>query len=386
MGLNILLISLDATLAKDGESVTSNAKIRHIEYARHLESLHIVVKTSKSIKRTTRKLKDNLFIYPTSSLSRYFFFYDAYQIAIEICKENKIDLIATQDPFITGLIGWLLKNKYHIPLNIHIAADMVDNQYFLNENFFNLFLNRLAKWLLRRADTIRVLSSKQKERLVRLGMPDTKIWHIPCFINFDLFLKNGGQDIRKQYLNNKFEQLVLYAGRLVKQKDLETLIKTILLVIRQYPKAVFLIIGQGPEERRIKDLVLNSKIKDNIFFLDSVSYEKYIEFLSACDLFISTSVYEGTPLVLLEAAASGKPIVSTAHTGAYDTIIDGQTGYIVGLREPELIAQKLVYLLNNPCIAEEMGRNARQFVLSGFEKDCIIEKYIKMWQNTSDNQ
>lgn len=384
MGLNILFIGLDSTLAMDEDNIVGNAKARHIEYAKHLESLHIVVKTSRSIKNNIRKPKDNLFIYPTSSLSRYLFPYDAYKIAAEICKENKIDLIATQDPFITGLIGWLLKKRFHIPLNILIPADMIDNQYFIKESVSNLSLNKLAKRLIRKADTIRVSTSSEKEKLVKLGIEEEKIRYIPFFIDFNLFLKNDGQIIRKQYLGDKFDRLVLYAGRLAKQKNLETLIQVASFVIRQYPKVLFLVIGRGLEEKKIKNLVLNLGVKDNIYFIGNVPYDKISDFFSACDLFVTTSLYEGTNMALLEAVVSGKPVVSTSHTGAYDAIIDGQTGYLVDFQDSEKIAEKILYLLKKPELAREMGEAGQKYVLEKFNKDKILQDYFKMLEHTRD--
>lgn len=382
MGLNVLVISLDHTLAIEEDNVPGNAKARHIEYAKHLLSLHIVVKTSKSIERKVRKIKDNLFIYPTSSLNRYFFLYDAYNLALKICKENKIDLIATSDPFITGLIGWLLKEKYNIPLNIQVHGDMINNEYFIKENIFNLFLNKLSKWLIHKADVIRVVNLKQKEQLVKLSIEDKKIWRIPCFIDFALFFKNDGRYIRKQYLSNKFDRLVLSVGRLVKQKDLQTLIQTISLVIKLYPKVLFLIVGRGSEEKRIKKLVSKLGAKENVYFSGNISYDKIPCIFSACDLFVITSVYEGIPLVLLEAAASGRPVVSTSFAGAYDVIEDGKTGFILNFKDEKNIAQKIIFLLKNPKIAQEMGKKGRFFVLERFDKDRILKNYIRMLEET----
>lgn len=385
MGLKVVIISLDSTLAMDEDNAVGNARDRHIEYAKYLSNLYIIVKTSKKIKRRVIRIKDNLFIYPTSSLNRYFFLFDAYRLVLKICRENKVDLISTQDPFITGLIGWFLKKRYHIPLNIQVAADMIDNRYFIKEGVFNLFLNRLAKQLIYKADTIRVSTSKEKEKLIKLGIEDKKIRCIPFFINFDLFLKNDGESTRRQYLSKKFDRLVLYVGRLVKQKNLETLIQVIPSVIREYPKVLFLIIGRGPEERRIKNFVLNLEVKNNVFLLSHISYDKIPNFFSACDLFVTTSLYEGTNMALLEAMASGKAIISTSHTGTYDLIENGETGFILNFKDPKNIAKKIIYLLRNPVIAKGMGERGKKFVLEHFDKDRILRDHLSMFEETANS-
>ncbi len=223
MGLNILIIGLDSSLAVEEDNAAGNAKARHIEYAKSLENLYIVVKTPRNIERKVRKLKDNLFVYPTSSLNRYFFFYNAYNIASKICQEKRIDLIVTQDPFIAGLIGWLLKKKYNIPLNIQIAADMIDNKYFIKEHIFNLFFNQLAKRLIRKADSIRVTTLREKEKLISLGIRKDKIHIVPFFIDLSVFAPRDNHNLRELNLNGKFDKIVLSVSRLAKQKNVEFL-------------------------------------------------------------------------------------------------------------------------------------------------------------------
>lgn len=383
MGLNILVISFDYTLALDEDNVIGNAKARHIEYAKRLESLYIVVKTPKNIKCKVKKIADNLFVYPTSSLNKYFFLCDAYKLASKLCKKNKFDLIATQDPFISGLIGWLIKKRYHIPLNIHIAADVIDSKYVIKENIFNLFLNRLAKWLIGKADTIRVSTSKEKERLVFMGVDKEKIHVVPFFIDLLNFSQEDYNAVRQLNLKGKFNKIVLSVSRLVKQKNIETLIHAIPYVIKKTPKCLFLIIGSGSEEKYLKRLAASLDVSANVSFIGKVNYKDIPQYFWAADIFVSTSHYEGTSMVVQEAAASGKPVVSTSHTGAYDAIEDGKTGFILNFKDSINVAQKIVYLLRNPEIAKKMGEKGREFVLKRFDKGKILEEYLKMWEATA---
>lgn len=378
-GLRILIISIDKSLTETGPSA-GNAKMRHLEYAKRLDALHIVAKGNCSATERKIRIADNLFVYPVTSRNRFLFLCQACKKGAEILKKERIDLVCCQDPFSTALAGYLLKLRFHIPLNIHIPGDTIDNPYFLAERKINYLLNIWAKWVIPRAQAIRVSTSKQKKQLAGLGIEDKKIWHIPFFINFDLFLKNDGESTRKQYLNDKFDRLVLYAGRLVKQKNLETLIQAVPFIIGEYPKVLFLIIGTGPEERRIKNFVLNLGAKDNVCLLGNIPYDKIPDFFSACDLFVTTSLYEGTNMTLLEAGASGKPVVSSSHAGAYDAILDGRTGYLVDFGNSAKVAEKILYLIAKPQLAEDMGSRGREFVLERFNKDKILKDSVKMWE------
>lgn len=382
MGLNVLAITLDSTLALDGDSVTGNAKARQIEYAKHLENLYIVVKTSKSIKCKAKKIGSNLFIYPTLSLNRYFFFCDAFNLTSKICKENKIDLIITQDSFITGLIGWFLKKKYDIPLNIQLAADMINNKYFIKESIFNFFLNELGKWIIKKADTIRVSTLREKEKLILQGIDKAKIHYVPFFIDFSSFEQCDGNGIRQLNLNGKFDKIVLSVNRLTKQKNIETLIRAIPYIIRKYPKCLFLIVGSGPEEKHLKKLASHLGVEEFIKFQGPVKYGDIPGYFQAADIFVTTSYYEGTCMTIQEAAAARKPTISTPHSGARDALRDGRTGFIVDFGDYIGLSKKILYLLENDEISQTMGDNAYLFINEHFKKEDILKNYYNLWEQT----
>ncbi len=382
MNLNVLVISLDYALAADGDDAAGNAKYRQIEYAKYLENLYIVVKAPRNIGRKVKKLKDNLFVYPTSSLNRYFFLYNAYNIASRICKEKRIGLIVTQDPFITGLVGWLLKKKYKIPLNIQIAADMIGNKYFIKEHIFNLFFNQLGKRLIRKADTIRVSTLREKEKLILQGIDKGKIHYVPFFIDSFLFEQWNDGGIRQLNLNGKFEKIVLSMGRLVKQKNVGTLIRAIPHTIKKYPKCLFLIVGAGPEEKRLRKLASDLGVKEFIKFTGQICYKDLPRYFQAADIFVNTSHYEGTCMAIQEAAAARKPIISTPHSGADNVILDADTGLIVDFDDYLVLSKKIIYLLENDSIARDMGHRARSFITGQFKKDDVLKKCYNMWEET----
>lgn len=381
---NVLMISLDSKLAMDEGSDTGNVRKRHRGYAKNLSSLHIVVKTSQDIMRSKRKITENLSVYPISSLNRYFFFFDAYKIAAKICKEYSIDIITTQDPFITGLIGWLLKRRYAIPLNMQIVADMIDNKYFIKESILNLILNWLAKLIIPKADTIRVTTLKEKEKLRKIVRDERRIFHVPIFLDFMPFLENNNSQkyIRQEYLRGKFDKIVLTVCRLVKQKGLPDLLKAIYLVKEAYPKALFLIIGSGQKIKNLQYAIARLNIQGNVQLIENMDSSFLPGHFLSSDLFVITSLYEGSCAVILEAMAAGKPVISTAHAGAMDAIIDGETGFIVDFEDSQGLARKIVYLLENEEVASRMGAKGREALLKRFDKNKILQDYLGMFEAT----
>jgi len=177
--MNVLMIGTDETLAME-EKTIGDAEDRHVLYGEYVSSLFIVVYSGKGLK--TRKLSDKVTVYPTGSrnfrispLNGFVFLFDAYRIAKRICQGNKINLITTQDPLFTGLVGYLLKRKYKIPIEMHLHGDYLDNKYWLKEGVINFFLNKLGRRLITRADGIRVVSSRIKSKLIKYGISEDRI-------------------------------------------------------------------------------------------------------------------------------------------------------------------------------------------------------------------
>jgi hypothetical protein len=136
------MISQDESITK----LNSTSFNRHYTYAKYIKDLYIIVKTLTYQNNFT---KDNIHIYPTNSLSKLTFFIDAYKIGSKILASYEIDLITTQDAFLTGFVGYLLKKRFNKPLNLQVHADFFDNKFWLNERFLiNRILNYLGKWLL----------------------------------------------------------------------------------------------------------------------------------------------------------------------------------------------------------------------------------------------
>jgi len=121
--MNILGIGLDYLMLKN-DSVRGDVRQRQLDYARQLGSLTLVVYSPKCLDLKPQWWADNLWIYPTNSKNKKMFVFDALKIASCICKEKKVDVITTEDPFTTGLIGYLLKKKLSIALNC-ISSDLL---------------------------------------------------------------------------------------------------------------------------------------------------------------------------------------------------------------------------------------------------------------------
>lgn len=381
--VNLLAIGLDETIAKGPEGASGDAYQRQLRYASILESYHIIVRTLSRANSTHIQLADNFWVYPTGSANKLSFIWDVARIGSQICRNKKINVISTQDPFTTALAGYILKRRYNIPLSIQFAGDMVDNPYWLKEKWFYPLMNALAKWLIRRGDTFRVVSVKEKEKLMGMGISESKIWNLGWISDSSRFVEADGSGVRQRYLGNRFSNFVLFAGRLVAQKDLPNLLKAIPRVLREHPDVLFLIVGGGDKGEEARSLAKKLGIDSNVVFTGPIPYDQMASYFAACDLFVLPSVYEGNARVLAEAAGAGKPVVATDVSGTRDTVVDGETGYIVPVKCSADLTDRIIRLLDNPREAEEMGARGRAHTLALYEEKRLLAGFKELWEATA---
>lgn len=377
--LNVLSLTAgDAFLEAKADGSFNQQQLRQMEYAKHLNKYIIVTRTSGTNFKPV-SLTQNLIVYPVYSTNRYFAMREVMRIASNICEEHNIDVISPRDPYFFGRIGFKLKRKYKIPLAIHVMGDMINNKNFFKERFGNRILNYYAKKLLQKADAIRVSTTREKRKLIQLGFPDEKIFRVPFFVELAPFLKECGSSKRDELLSDKFERIVLTVSRLSKEKNVEMLIRIAAKVIQKNRKILFVVIGGGILMDALKKKAESLGVKENILFAGKIENQLLPEYYRAADAFAITSFYEGTCMVLLEAAASGLPIVSTDTAGAADAIIKGKTGYILPVNAVDEFAMVLLDLLFNPQ-RKKMGIEGREYIRTKFDKDAIVKDCINMWE------
>ncbi len=152
--MNVLFIGNDKSIIT-GENGDARERMR--AYAKHFDKLFIVVFSLKN-DDLPQVVENNLEIYPTNSLDRWFYISDS----LKIIRRLKVDLISTQDPFIAGLVGALAKLFFKIKLNIQIHNDFFGSRYFRCENFQNYIFYWLGKFNLLFVNSVGVVSQRLK--------------------------------------------------------------------------------------------------------------------------------------------------------------------------------------------------------------------------------
>ncbi len=381
--LHVLMIALsDAILTGAGGG---DVRERHLDYAARIAHLHMIVYSPREHDLHTTALSDRLTIYPTRSLSPLTFVWDAYRLGAAICRTHPLNVITTQDPFATGLVGAWLKRRFRIPLDVQNHSDFFDNRFWIAERplRYGLF-NRLGKWVIRHADTHRVLNAEEKAKYLRLGIDPDRVVILPTPTRLSRFSPDGppgeGAALRTQLGIPPDAPLIGWVGRPVGFKRVPLLVEAFALVRREHPNAHLLLVGDFSLRPDVYRQVAQLGLEKVVHFAGRVDHADLPAYYRLCDVYVHSSIYEGLGKVMIEAAASGRPVVATRTAGAAEIVVDGETGLICNTEDAADMAAKISALLADPARAQAMGRAARAYVLQKFDHTRALEAVVETWR------
>jgi len=223
----------------------------------------------------------------------------------------------------------------------------------------------------RRAQRVIAVSEAVREDLVNLGgVPKEKIEVIP-----------NGLDL-KEYAppppRSSGPPVVGVIGPLEKMKGQQFFIDAAKSVLNAMRDVEIVVVGSGSEETSLRKQVRRLGIAKQVTFATDIA--DYRPALKAIDIFVLPSVQEGFGFTVLEAMASGKPVVASAVGGVYSLVIDGETGFLVDKGDSKAIAARVLQILRNPEMAEQMGRRAREMVEKEFDIWKVANRTIEQYK------
>lgn len=174
-------------------------------------------------------------------------------------------------------------------------------------------------------------------------------------------------------------EVVVTVTRLTRQKGIPALLEAAALVHKVRPKVRFVL--AGPRESEGPLAVAQAEIDRHAPYVIAIGARRDVpSVLGIADVFAFPTEYrEGVPRALLEAGLAGLPIVATEMPGCSDVVRDGWNGFMVPPRNPQLLAKRILDLLNDRPMAEEMGARTPALVRSEFSLDKILDQYVSMY-------
>lgn len=210
----------------------------------------------------------------------------------------------------------------------------------------------------------RSLNSKAKAAMTRIAPG----------IDTNHFAPVADSHLLKRELELEDKRVIVSVGRLVHRKGQDTLVEALPAIVERHPDAHLLFVGVGPHLEYIHKRAIQLNVLSHISFVGRVQYSELPRFISVGEIFAMPSrsrlaglEVEGLGIVYLEASACGLPVVGGISGGAPDALLEGETGFAVDGLKPREVAEKIIYLLDNPEIASAMGARGRQWIIDEWE-------------------
>ena len=205
------------------------------------------------------------------------------------------------------------------------------------------------------------------------NLPSKNVRVIYDPVNIPKALAKAEEAVDHPWFASEQPPVILGVGRLVKQKNFSTLIRAFALV-RQMQQAKLIIVGDGEERAELEALIHQLGLEDDVAL---VGFQmNHYAYIAKANLFVLSSIFEGCPLVMLDALAVGIPIVSTnCNSGPADILDNGKYGKLVPIRDPEALANAIIRALDDPISSHILQERAKDFSV-----ETIVNQYLEAAQ------
>ena len=325
---------------------------------------------------------DNIRVIPTNGRRTLHALWRMYRLACQVCREGKVNVIQTQEACTTGLVGYVLKLRFKLPISVCVYGPNPWDKNWSMDSIYNFLTAPFARHILRRADRIIADGSLTLERLRHAGIPEERLtWKVNIPSNIAEFSKAEGCLVRARVLGDDFRHLLLCVGNMDLQKNVPFVLRALEGVVRRVAKTRLVMVGRGRRKERYMDLAQRLRLEEHVLWLDAVPHEEISTYFKACDLFILGSRFEGFPRVFMEAAAAGRAIVTTEVSGCSDGIIPNESGFVVAQGDKDGFVERIVELLQNRGKTSSMGRRG-QMLMQGLahKRNWFDRKQVEVWE------
>lgn len=333
--------------------------------------------------------------YP-KGLRHFIYFWKVFRVA------KDADVVYTQDLISAGLpvlaAAKLLRKKFALKIVGDYAWEQYQNQKSppkaparpsggdppLAEKIKNIeefqrekfdvkteLLRFLERLVARKADIIITPSEYLKKLVAGWGIDENKIKII-----YNAY--SGGSNSKLQTASYKLQaagDFIISVGRLVPWKGFGALIEIMPDLVKENPNFKLLIVGEGPEREDLESRIKNQELEDAVILLGKLPHSELMVHLRSAKMFVLNTAYEGLSHQLLEALASGLPVITTNVCGNPEVITDGENGILVGFDDKTALKEAILRVWKDRALTEKFIQNGKK-TLEKFKVDRMINETI----------
>lgn len=367
--IKILVIGNDALLL-DGQS---NSYERALTYSSLVEKYDVV-----TVAKTSSELivNEGFRVFGVNSVCKIITYIKLWVKINNLGKYNHYDLVTTQDPFEFGLLGYLFAKKYKCVLQLQVHGDFFDNkyQYWKKLSLINQVKYLLGKFLITKADNIRVVSKRIYNSLIDLQVSPNNISVVPVVFNQPALTSE------KKYNS---ELKLIFVGRLAKEKNILMLLRSVNECFKNNIKLNLRIVGDGEEKEKIKKFIVDNNLTGNV---ELISWANNLDaqYLWA-DIIVLCSWYEGWGRVIIDAGAYGVVPVMTNVGCAGELVVNNKNGLVVECNDEVGLQNAIMVLNNNHDQLHQMSNSIKETIDVYLKNYNYLDKLVESWMLTINN-
>lgn len=285
---------------------------------------------------------------------------------LKVFRERKIEAVLAEYGD-TGVQVMNAADQAGIPLIVHFHGYDASNQSVLKEH------EKTYVQMFKTASAIIAVSRAMQRKLIELGAPEEKVHYNPYGVDCERF---GGAN------PGQAPPHFIAVGRFTEKKAPQITISAFARTLKACPDARLRMVGEGPLLEECQVLAKQLGVEHAIGFLGGQEHSVVQAEMQRARCFIQHSVVapsgdsEGTPVSILEAGATGLPVVSTRHAGIPDVVIEGQTGFLVDEGDEVGMANYMIELGSDAALAARMGQAARDHIQQKFSQQ---QSLVRLW-------
>jgi glycosyltransferase involved in cell wall biosynthesis len=288
----------------------------------------------------------------------------AWHAARRVARQVRASVVHAHWVIPFGAVGAALARRYPLVISLH-GSDV-----FIAER--HAAIGVIARAAFRRSDWVTACSDDLRDRAIRVGAPAARSETVPYGVDADRFRPDVGARAhwRARLGIEASQPLVATAGRLVRKKGFEYLIDAMPRIAGRWPNAVLVVGGGGDLEDELRARAGACGAGDRVIFPGVMTQDEVAGLLAAADVVAVPSVrddsgnVDGLPNVVMEALASGTPLVATGAGGIAAVVRHGENGMLVAERDPAALAEAIATLLANCAFGQRLGDTARCDVIA----------------------
>ena len=304
-----------------------------------------------------------------------------YYLPFVLRKEiEKFDVIHIHEhrTFLAVIVHYYAK-KHGIPYVLQSHGSVLP--FLQKQTLKRIFDVVFGYNVLKDATKVIALNDSEVDSYTKMHVDQSKIVIMPNGINLSDYAKFPDKNtFRDKYFISHQDMIILYVGRLHKNKGLDLLVKSFARIVESIDNVKLIMVGpDGGFQCELEELADKLNIKDNVLFTGFVSMDEKIAALTDADVFVTPS-FTGFPVSFLEACVFGLPIITTDKGDNLDWIHD-RIGYVVQYDENDLCIA-ILKILNNSHLRDDFSEKGKELVLQNFTLDSITEKLEGMYETT----